>query len=99
MRLGEALSRCPELILIPPDVERSERAWEQVLQRLEGIGAEVDGSVPGFVWGIFVSLFVFFNCFAVNMWLQYRGRGVAALTHYHEQHQRSHRPSRGGRRP
>jgi len=39
------------------------------------VGAEIDGSVPGFVWGIFVSLFLFFNCFAVNMWLQYRGIG------------------------
>ncbi|MEO2105686.1 MAG: hypothetical protein ABGZ36_08610, partial [Actinomycetota bacterium] len=25
--------------------------------------------------GIFVSLFVFFNCFAVNQWLQYRQIG------------------------
>jgi Heliorhodopsin len=39
------------------------------------VGAEIDGSVPGFVWAIFVSLFLFFNCFAVNMWLQYRGVG------------------------
>ncbi len=39
------------------------------------VGAEVDGSVPGFVWGIFVSLFLLFNSFAVNMWLQYRGVG------------------------
>jgi VanZ family protein len=39
------------------------------------VGAEVDGSVPGFVWGIFVSLFLFYNSFAVNMWLQYRGVG------------------------
>jgi len=39
------------------------------------VGAEVDGDVPGFVWGIFVSLFLFFNSFAVNMWLQYRGVG------------------------
>jgi hypothetical protein len=31
--------------------------------------------VPGFVWGIFVSLFLFFNSFAVNMWLQYRRVG------------------------
>ena len=30
---------------------------------------------PGFVFGIFISLFVFFNAFAVNMWLQYRGIG------------------------
>jgi hypothetical protein len=39
------------------------------------VGAEIDGDVPGFVWGIFVSLFVLFNSFAVNMWLQYRRVG------------------------
>ena len=39
------------------------------------VGSEVNGSVPGFVWGIFVSLFLLFNSFAVNMWLQYRGVG------------------------
>lgn len=31
--------------------------------------------VPGFVVGIFVSLFVFFNSFALNQWLQYRRVG------------------------
>jgi hypothetical protein len=31
--------------------------------------------VPGFVIGIFVSLFIFFNTFALNQWLQYRGVG------------------------
>lgn len=31
--------------------------------------------VPGFVYGIFVSLFLFFNSFALNQWLQYRRRG------------------------
>jgi hypothetical protein len=30
---------------------------------------------PGFVYGIFVSLFIFFNVFALNMWLQYRRIG------------------------
>lgn len=30
---------------------------------------------PGFVYGIFFSLFVFFNVFALNMWLQYRQIG------------------------
>jgi len=30
---------------------------------------------PGFVYGIFFSLFVFFNIFALNMWLQYRQLG------------------------
>ena len=31
--------------------------------------------VPGFVYGIFVSLFILFNGFAINMWLTYRGNG------------------------
>ena len=30
---------------------------------------------PAFVYAIFVSLFIFFNIFAVNMWLQYRRIG------------------------
>ncbi len=34
-----------------------------------------DTQPPGFVYGIFFSLFVFFNTFAVNMWLQYRRIG------------------------
>lgn len=34
-----------------------------------------DASPPGFVYAIVVSLFVFFNIFAVNQLLQYRGRG------------------------
>lgn len=33
------------------------------------------GGAPGFVYGIFVSLFLLFNCFALNMWLTYRRRG------------------------
>lgn len=32
-------------------------------------------SPPGFVCGILISLFVFFNVFALNQWLQYRARG------------------------
>jgi hypothetical protein len=40
------------------------------------VTSATDGDgVPGFVYGIFVSLFVLFNCFALNQWLQYRGRG------------------------
>ena len=40
-------------------------------------GATVFGSngVPGFVYGIYVSIFIFFNCFAINMYLQYKGIG------------------------
>jgi len=40
--------------------------------------------VPGFVYGIFVSLFVFFNCFAINQWLQYRAKGRWADYRYGE---------------
>lgn len=40
------------------------------------IVSSTDGNgVPGFVVAIFITLFVLFNTFAINMWLQYRGRG------------------------
>lgn len=40
-------------------------------------GATAFGSqgVPGFVYGIYVSIFIFFNCFAINMYLQYKKIG------------------------
>jgi hypothetical protein len=40
-------------------------------------GASVFGTngVPGFVYGIYASIFVFFNCFAINMYLQYKKVG------------------------
>jgi protein ImuB len=47
MRMGEALSRCPELALIPPDPERAESSWEEALRRLEGLGAEVESDRAG----------------------------------------------------
>jgi hypothetical protein len=34
-----------------------------------------EATPPGFVYGIVVSLFVFFNCFGLNQWLQYRQVG------------------------
>ncbi len=39
------------------------------------IGPGADQGPPGFVYGIFISLFVLFNCFAVNQWLQYKRIG------------------------
>lgn len=39
MRVGEALARCPELRLVPPDPERVRTCWGEVLDRLEGVGA------------------------------------------------------------
>lgn len=35
----------------------------------------ITATPPAFVYGIFVSLFAFFNVFALNMWLQYRRIG------------------------
>ena len=39
------------------------------------VSPTVDASPPAFVYGIFVSLFLFFNIFAINMYLQYRQIG------------------------
>ena len=47
MRLGEALARCPALALVPPDPVGVQDAWEQVLVRLEGVGAELEAGHPG----------------------------------------------------
>lgn len=33
------------------------------------------GQVPTFVYMIYLSIFIFFNCFAVNMYLQYKKQG------------------------
>ena len=38
-------------------------------------GSTGDATVPGFVYGIVVSLFLFFNVFALNQWLQYKQVG------------------------
>ncbi|HSD76732.1 MAG TPA: heliorhodopsin HeR [Solirubrobacteraceae bacterium] len=47
--------------------------WIAIAVQLAVGGANAD--VPGFVVAIFASLFVLFNSFAANMWLQFRGRG------------------------
>jgi protein ImuB len=49
MRLGEALARCPQLILVPPDPAGVSDAWERMLVRLESIGAAVEPERPGLV--------------------------------------------------
>ena len=48
--------------------------WLAITLALGGSVQEGNG-VPGFVFAIFVSLFVLFNCFAVNQWLQFRRNG------------------------
>src|ERR687896_1900540 len=47
MRLGEAMSRCPELRLVPPDPEGVRTLWGAVLDRLESIGAELESDRAG----------------------------------------------------
>ena len=47
MRVGEALARCPELRLAPPDPEGVRALWREVLDRLEGIGAAVESDRAG----------------------------------------------------
>jgi protein ImuB len=47
MRLGEAMSRCPSLRLVPPDPEGVRSLWNAVLDRLEGIGAELESDHAG----------------------------------------------------
>jgi protein ImuB len=49
MRLGEALARCPRLVLIPPDPAGVADAWERLLVRLEAIGAAIEPERPGLV--------------------------------------------------
>ena len=48
--------------------------WIAIALQL-GVSQDNTASVPGFVIAIFITLFLLFNTFAVNMWLQYRGRG------------------------
>jgi hypothetical protein len=34
-----------------------------------------EASTPGFVYGIIISLFLLFNCFAIVQWKQYKAQG------------------------
>lgn len=47
--------------------------WVAIGVYMSGVGTDVQ--IPGFVYGIFFSLFAFFMSFAVNQWLQYRRIG------------------------
>ena len=49
--------------------------WVAITIYLLSPGSSSSASPPGFVYGIFVSLFIFFNIFALNQWLQYRAKG------------------------
>jgi protein ImuB len=47
MLLGEALARCPELVLLPPDPVRVAEVGELLVRALESIGAGVEPAAPG----------------------------------------------------
>src|SRR3954467_2686225 len=47
LRIGEALARCPGLVLLPPHPVGVAGAWERVLQLLESVGAAVESERPG----------------------------------------------------
>jgi hypothetical protein len=49
--------------------------WVAIVIYVIAPGSTSGAEPPGFVYGIIVSLFVFFNIFAVNQWLQYKPVG------------------------
>ena len=49
--------------------------WLAVLIYVVAPGATSDAEPPTFVYAIIISLFIFFNIFALNQWLQYRQLG------------------------
>lgn len=49
--------------------------WVTIVLFIAGANGTGGGKVPGFVYGIMASLFVFFSVFALNMVLQYRRVG------------------------
>ena len=49
--------------------------WLGLLIYVIAPGSSSDVQVPGFVYGIIISLFIFFNSFALVQYLQYKGKG------------------------
>jgi protein ImuB len=50
MILGEALARCPDLMLVPGNPVLVADAWEKAINALESIGAAVEPSRPGLAY-------------------------------------------------
>ncbi|MCB0871818.1 MAG: DNA polymerase Y family protein [Thermoleophilia bacterium] len=50
LRVGEAMARCPRLVLVSPDPDATEVAHEQLIDRLERLGAAVEPGEPGIAW-------------------------------------------------
>jgi hypothetical protein len=49
--------------------------WIAVVINLFSPKGPPSTTVPGFVYGIVISLFIFFNCFAIVQWKQYKAQG------------------------
>ncbi|HUD20697.1 MAG TPA: heliorhodopsin HeR [Candidatus Saccharimonadales bacterium] len=49
--------------------------WLAILIYFLGAASETNNAIPTFVYWIYVSIFIFFNAFAVNMYLQYKRLG------------------------
>ncbi|MFN8110298.1 MAG: DNA polymerase Y family protein [Thermoleophilia bacterium] len=47
LRVGEAMARCPHLVLVAPDPDAVADAHERLLLRLEDMGAAVEPGAPG----------------------------------------------------
>jgi protein ImuB len=50
MMLGEALARCPDLVLVSADPVKVAESWEAVARSLESIGAAVEAERPGLAY-------------------------------------------------
>jgi protein ImuB len=50
MVLGEALARCPELVLVPANPVAVAEAWEAMLRSLEAVGAAVEPARAGLAY-------------------------------------------------
>jgi protein ImuB len=50
MALGEALARCPDLVLVPGDPVGVAETWESTMRALESIGAAVEPARPGLAY-------------------------------------------------
>jgi hypothetical protein len=49
--------------------------WAAIFINMLSPKGPVETTVPGFVIGIVISLFIFFNCFALVQWKQYKAKG------------------------
>jgi hypothetical protein len=49
--------------------------WVAVAINIASPSGPAEATTPGFVYGIVISLFILFNCFAIVQWKQYKAQG------------------------